>query len=66
MTDIFAFHLANPRDARPRKIELFQVYANILFQTKRFRFQDRKFMFKHKLSIPSRNLCQVVFDVFVI
>ena len=31
----------------------------ILYQTKRFRFQDRKFMLKHKLSIPSRNLCQV-------
>ena len=23
-------------------------------------------MFKHKLSIPSRNLCQVVLDVFVL
>ena len=22
--------------------------------------QDRKFMFKHKLSIPSQNLCQMV------
>ena len=32
----------------------------ILNQTKRFRFQDRKFMLKYKLSIPSRNLCQVV------
>ena len=28
MTDIFTFHLANPQDARPRKIELF-VYSKI-------------------------------------
>ena len=32
----------------------------ILYQTKRFRFQDQKFMLKYKLSIPSRNLCQVL------
>ena len=37
----------------------------ILYQHNRFRFQDRKFMFKHKLSIPSQNLCQVVLDVSV-
>ena len=33
----------------------------ILYQQSRF----QKFMFEYKLSIPSRNLCQVVLDVFV-
>ena len=32
---------------------------------KKVSFQDQKFMFKHKLSIPSRNLFQVVLYVFV-
>ena len=43
--------------ARPGAKDL---HMEISFQTKRFRFHDQKSMLKYKLSISSRNLCQVV------
>ena len=42
-------NLINQDSERLEKLFLDPV---ILYQTKKFHFQDRKFMFKHKLSIP--------------
>lgn len=49
MTDIFTFHLVNPQDARPRKIELF-VFANICL-CQSLQYEHPHTSFKHSCLI---------------